>query len=347
MIVTRGTLVKEFLFRYRSQIALVTLCVFMIVLGIIYRIQYKDYDGMEDYRFKFYVAYTVLTLTGFIGIAASILLKRGTVSGGMIIFGLTIFFIFVAAGSYVNGMDEDMEEYGFMVRLAMYILLAFVVVFSIKIMIGSTVNTSRVIWLLGILVGIFLLQYIVDLHHNISTADSLAGKSDYIGVFIISVVTIILLGYSDTKYVGPMKRLRLNVEALEATEITFDRTYMLRSSLRSLMESREQWDRSVDGSKRELVIQLYNRIRRDEMVVKEWYDGTLVCTVIPKSRRFQLYRGFTFPIRHIAIGDLETTDLIRIYGDNGFFIELTIRDTHIKRYRSLREVKAIFQFWKE
>ena len=346
MIVTKGELAREAVSRYRSQIALVIISVMMILVGFICRANYGDYSDVSDFKFKFYAAYTILVFTGGAGIAASVFF-RGTTSSGLILLGLTVYFFFMTAGSFVKGFDEDMEEYAFMLRLAIYILLSFCVVFSIKIMIGSTVNTARAVWMLWILILLFFLEYIVDLHHDISTIDSVAGKSDYIGMFVVSVTTVLLIGFTDSRYVSPMKRLRLNVEALEATEVTFDNTYMLRQSLRRLTESREYWSDSEDGSKREITIQLYNRIRRDEMIVKEWFDGTLVCTILPRSRKIQLYKGFTFPIRHIVTGDIDTTGLVRIYGDNGFFVEIAIRDTHIKRYRSLREVKALFQFWKE
>ena len=134
----------------------------------------------------------------------------------------------------------------------------------------------------------------------------------------------------------------MNVLALETTTVTFGEMYMMRDSLKALLdENRTQWSDSPEPEiDKELEIILYNNLRRERLVIRRWADdGAVTATFKPRDLEVHLYRYLNFPIMHISCpGGADTCGRVRMYGKEGFFVDILVRDHHIRKYRTAREM---------
>ena len=341
MIVSPLKILGEAFNRHRSQAMLVVIGIAMIIVGSAEIPAVNVFDGGLDdtHVLKVFVSSMILIVFGLAGIMLSIH-PNGALSAGVMTLGIVAHFVFFVAFMFTDTSDED--ETSYMVRLLFYILLGFCTLFAVKMMIGSTQNTMRVVVVELVFVILFIIAYLIGIHHASRPSEAFASLSDYHGTVILMIVSIICLNMSDSKYVSPMKRLRMNVEALETTTVTLDETYIMRDQLKDLLDpGRSNWAVSEEpGVEKQLDIVLYNSLRREMITVRKWEgDDCPVATILPMDLRVHLYKHLNFHIRHIAmIGDGDTCARIRLYGDNGFFIDVLVRDTHIKKYKNTMDV---------
>lgn len=378
MIVSKSRYFKEVCFRYRSQIMMSILGLSMIVLGILDTpIVSSYYTISESARLESqaYGSGLVLIIFGILGIVATFRI-RGPFAGGIMTLGIVIhFMIFIAimfpdmvvdttsTGSlaaepgmldpdpdvYVDpepepDPGEDSSDYvNYMIRLIFYLLEGFCIFFAIKMMMGSTHNTSRVVIVEALFIAIFLVVLFVNIHRGLSFVESMDRLNDYHSSIILMIISVICLSMGDAKYMSPMKRLRLNVLALETTTVTFSDMYMMRDSLTALVtEDPSKWNDSAEPEiEKELDITMYNTARRERLVIRKWEDGALTATFKPRDLEVHLYRYLNFPIKHIACpGGPEQCGRVRLYGNEGFFVDILVRDEHIRKYRPVEQIIA-------
>ncbi len=378
MIVSKSRYFKEVCFRYRSQIMMSILGLSMIVLGILDTpIVSSYYTISESARLESqaYGSGLVLIIFGILGIVATFRI-RGPFAGGIMTLGIVIhFMIFIAimfpdmvvdttsTGSlaaepgmldpdpdvYVDpepepDPGEDSSDYvNYMIRLIFYLLEGFCIFFAIKMIMGSTHNTSRVVIVEALFIAIFLVVLFVNIHRGLSFVESMDRLNDYHSSIILMTISVICLSMGDAKYMSPMKRLRLNVLALETTTVTFSDMYMMRDSLTALVtEDPSKWNDSAEPEiEKELDITMYNTARRERLVIRKWEDGALTATFKPRDLEVHLYRYLNFPIKHIACpGGPEQCGRVRLYGNEGFFVDILVRDEHIRKYRPVEQIIA-------
>ncbi len=380
MIVSKSRYFKEVCFRYRSQIMMSILGLSMIVLGILDTpIVSSYYTISESARLasQAYGSGLVLIIFGILGIVATFRI-RGPFAGGIMTLGIVIhFMIFIAimfpdmvvdptsTGSlaaepgvfdpdpdvYVDpepepepDPEEDSSDYvNYMIRLIFYLLEGFCIFFAIKMIMGSTHNTSRVVIVEALFIAIFLVVLFVNIHRGLSLVESMDRLDDYHSSIILMIISVICLSMGDAKYISPMKRLRLNVLALETTTVTFSDMYMMRDSLTALVtEDPSKWNDSAEPEiEKELDITMYNTARRERLVIRKWEDGELTATFKPRDLEVHLYRYLNFPIKHIACpGGPEQCGRVRLYGNEGFFVDILVRDEHIRKYRPVEQIIA-------
>ena len=345
MKVSPFTYAKLFLGRYRSQVLMVILGLTMVIVGLSTA---SPFDVITKYRtpdFKISMAALILIVSGLAGILITLRTKRRTtVAAGIMSLGMVGYYFFFVA-FMLPDVDED--DINYMFRLALYIVLTFCAVFSLKVIVGSTQNTIRIVVAEAVVLGVALIMYILDIHHGLKVSDAIANLSDYHGAIVMIIVSIICLNMSDSKYVSPMKRLRMNVDAMETSIITINDSYMTRESLHSLLDRNySEWERP-EGEEVEyqLDIILYNRLRRELLVIRKWKDDdVLTGTFMPRDLKVTQFKHINFPIRHIAMYPYgrDECNKIRMYGDRGFFVDVMVRDKHIRKYRANVDVKEMF-----
>ena len=191
-------------------------------------------------------------------------------------------------------------------------------------------------------IAIFLVALFLNLYHRMTFNDALTALNDYHASILLMAISVICLSLGDAKHMSPTKRLRLNVLALETTTVTFSEMYMMRDSLRAMLdEGRAQWADSPEPEiDKELEIVLYNNLRRERMVIRQWADdGAVTATFKPRDLEVHLYRYLNFPITHISCpGGVDACNRVRMYGKDGFFVDILVRDHHIRKYRTAREM---------
>ena len=379
MIVSRGRYLREVFFRYQAQIMMTVIGLSMIVLGILDTPLISSYYTIaENARLpsQEYGGGLVLIVFGILGIISTFKI-RGPFAGGLMTLGIVIhFMIFIAilfpdptvvdpstvdtstldmSGDMDSGSDDyyfsedeggdDEDEGGtanYIIRMIFYLLEVFIGFFAIKMIMGSTHNTKRVIVVELVFIAVFLLALFINIHHKMTLYDALTDLNDYHASIILMSISVICLSLGDAKYISPTKRLRLNVLALETTTVTFGEMYMMRDSLKALLdENRTQWSDSPEPEiDKELEIILYNNLRRERLVIRQWADdGAVTGTFKPRDLEVHLYRYLNFPIMHISCpGGADTCGRVRMYGREGFFVDILVRDHHIRKYRSAREM---------
>ncbi len=380
MIVSRSRYFKEVCFRYRPQIMMSILGLSMIVLGILDTpIVSSYYTIAESARLasQAYGSGLVLIIFGILGIVSTFRI-RGPFAGGIMTLGIVIhFMIFIAimfpdmvvdptstgALSAEPGMlepgdtdpdiyvdpepepdpGEETDDVNYMIRLIFYLLEGFCIFFALKMIMGSAHNTMRVIIVELLFIAIFLVVLFVNIHRGLSFVESMDQLMDYHASIILMTISVICLSMGDAKYISPMKRLRLNVLALETTTVTFGDMYMIRDSLRTMIsEGSPEWQDSAEPDiEKELVITLYSNTRRERLVIRRWADGELTATFRPRDMEVYLYQYLNFPIRYIACpGGPEQCGRVRLYGKEGFFVDILVRDEHIRKYRPIEQILA-------
>ena len=333
--------------RHRSQTMLVILGISMVLVGSFEMPDVNIFSGGLDdsHTLKVFIGSMILIVFGLAGMMLSVH-PNGYLAAGIMTLGIVAHFMFFVAFMFADTSEDDDASY--IIRLLFYILLGFCTLFAVKMMIGSTQNTMRVVIVEAAFVGLFILAYLIEIHHGNKPSQALAALSDYHGTVILMLVSIICLNMSESKYISPMKRLRMNVEALETTTVTMNETYMMREQLKDLLDpQRTNWAvPDTPGVEKQLDITLYNSLRREMITVRKWEgDDCLVATVLPRDLKVHLYKHLNFHIRHIAmIGDEDTCARIRMYGDNGFFIDVLVRDIHIKKYKTTMDVADVFSW---
>lgn len=345
MIVTPFGMAKELFARFRSQIMLTIIGVTMILVGCFECPDVSVINGIDPVdspEFKSFVGGFILVVFGLAGIMLT-LHPSGTLSAGVMTLGIVVHYVFFVMFLFPD--TEDSGDVNYMIRLAFYLLLGFCLVFSLKMIIGSTQNTIRVVIVEVAFLAVFIIAYLLGIHHGQTPSESFAALSDYHGTFYIMLVSVICLNMSDSKYVGPMKRLRLNVEALETTTVTVNDTYMLRGSLKALVDpERALWsDSDEPGVEKELRIPLYNRLRREMIIVRKWEDDEYpIATIMPLDLKVHLYMHLSMPLKFISVpGGSENCVRVRFYGEDGFFVDILVRDVHIRKYRKDLDMATI------
>lgn len=323
----------------------------------------------------------VLIIFGILGIVSTFRI-RGPFAGGIMTLGIVIhFMIFIAimfpdmvvdpASTGALGVEpgaiepgatdptdpdiyvdpepepdpegDDGGDVNYIIRLIFFLLEGFCIFFAIKMIMGSAHNTSRVVIVELLFIAIFMVVLFVNIHRGLSFVESMDQLNDYHSSIILMVVSVICLSMGDAKYISPMKRLRLNVLALETTTVTFSDMYMMRDSLQALVtEDPSKWNDSAEPEiEKELDITMYNTARRERLVIRKWADGALTATFKPRDLEVHLYRYLNFPIKHIACpGGPEHCGRVRLYGKEGFFVDILVRDEHIRKYRPVEEILA-------
>ena len=239
--------------------------------------------------------------------------------------------------------EDDVDYVNYMIRLIFYLLEGFCIFFAIKMIMGSTHNTRRVVVVEMLFIVVFLVVLSVNIHRGLTFVESMDRLNDYHSSIILMIISVICLSMGDAKYISPMKRLRLNVLALETTTVTFSDMYMIRDSLKALItEDSSEWSDSAEPDiDKELDITLYNTARRERLVIRKWADGELTATFKPRDLEVHLYKYLNFPIKHIACpGGPETCGRVRLYGKEGFFVDILVRDEHIRKYRPVEDILA-------
>lgn len=342
--------VAELFRRYKSQIMLSVIAVTMILVGSfetpeVNVFEHPDFISSAD--FKAFVGGLILVLFGLAGIC-TIPLRNGTFPAGLMTLGVVIHYVFFVMFLFPDTSEDD--DVSYMIRLAFYVLLGFCGLFSLKIIIGSTQNTMRIVVVEIAFLAVFAIAYLLGIHHGLTPSESIASLKDYHGTFFIMLVSVICLNLSDSKYIGPMKRVRMNVEALETTTVTNNDTYIMRESLYLLMDpDREGWSASDEpGVEKELIVNLYNRLRREQMVIRKWEgEESPICTFMPLDLKVHLYKHLNIPIRTaVCPGGIDNCRRVRFYGDNGYFVDILVRDTHIRKYKTDTAVSNLIN-WKK
>jgi len=334
-----------YLSRHRSEAMMIVMGLTMVILGL-FKSPWNVVELYSTNEFKSSVAALILLITGLVGILAAIRYpQRITISAGIMTLGMVWYYIFFVA--FMLPDSEDSGDVNYMLRLMMYILLAFCVIFAVKIIVGSTHNTKRIVFVELIFLVLLIVMYILNIHHGMKISEAIGALSDYQYAFILIVVSLICLNMSDSKYVSPMKRLRMNVEAMETSTITVNDTYMTRESLYMILDrDYSKWEESEEPEiERQLNVVLYNRLRREMLVIRKWKDDEdLTGTFLPRDLKVHQFKHINFPIRHIAFypEGRDECDKVRMYGDNGFFVDVMVRDTHIRKYRADVNVTAVF-----
>ncbi len=381
MIVSRARYFKEVCFRYRPQIMMSILGLTMIIMGILDTPLVTSYYTISEgarLASQAYGSGVVLIIFGILGIVSTFRI-RGPFAGGIMTLGIVIhFIIFIAImfpdlvvdpastgalgvepGAIEPGAtdpdiyvdpepepdpeDDDGGDINYIIRLIFFLLEGFCIFFAIKMIMGSTHNTSRVVIVELLFIAIFMVVLFVNIHRGLSFVESMDQLNDYHSSIILMVVSVICLSMGDAKYISPMKRLRLNVLALETTTVTFSDMYMMRDSLQALVtEDPSKWNDSAEPEiEKELDITMYNTARRERLVIRKWADGALTATFKPRDLEVHLYRYLNFPIRHIACpGGPEQCGRVRLYGKEGFFVDILVRDEHIRKYRPVEQILA-------
>jgi hypothetical protein len=381
MIVSRARYFKEVCFRYRPQIMMSILGLTMIIMGILDTPLVTSYYTISEgarLASQAYGSGVVLIIFGILGIVSTFRIL-GSFAGGIMTLGIVIHFIIFTAimfpdlvvdpastgalgvepGAIEPGAtdpdiyvdpepepdpeDDDGGDINYIIRLIFFLLEGFCIFFAIKMIMGSTHNTSRVVIVELLFIAIFMVVLFVNIHRGLSFVESMDQLNDYHSSIILMVVSVICLSMGDAKYISPMKRLRLNVLALETTTVTFSDMYMMRDSLQALVtEDPSKWNDSAEPEiEKELDITMYNTARRERLVIRKWADGALTATFKPRDLEVHLYRYLNFPIRHIACpGGPEQCGRVRLYGKEGFFVDILVRDEHIRKYRPVEQILA-------
>lgn len=341
MIVSPFKMLGELFKRNRSAVMLAVIGVAMIFVGSAECPPLNVFNGDlgDTHLLKTFVSSMILISFGLAGIFLS-MYPKGYLSAGVMTLGIVLHFIFFVSFLFADTSEDD--ELSYIVRLLFYLLLGFCTLFAVKMLIGSTQNTMRVVVVEAAFVVVFLVAYLVEVHHGLKPIDAFNTLSDYHGTIVLMLVSIICLNMSDSKYVNPMKRLRMNVEALETSTVTSNDTYVMRSQLLDLLDpERSNWTVNPSpGVEKELRLIMYNSLRREMILVRKWEgDDTPIVTILPLDLKVHPFKHLNFHIRHIAmIGSKETCARFRMYGDNGFFVDILVRDTHVRKYKDTMDI---------
>ncbi len=336
MRITPWAMVGEVFKRYRSQIMLIIIAVSMIIVGSFDTPDINIFEGgfTSSSQMKDFIGGMILIVFGITGMILSVL-PKGSLAAGLMTLGIVIHFFFFVSMLFPSSPDDDVT---YMIRLAFYLLLVVCALFAFKMILGSNQNTIRVVVVEGVFLGVAVIAYLLDIHHGLSVSEAIANLEDYHGTLVLMLVSVICLNMSNSKYVSPMKRLRMNVEALETSTVTFNDTYIMRNQLLALVDpERTEWVKSDEpGVEKELDIILYNRLRRELLVVRKWEgDDTPIASFMPGDLKVHLYKHLNFPVRHVyCYGGKDSCARFRMYGDNGFFVDILVRDVHIKKYKN-------------
>lgn len=337
MRITPWGFLGEVLKRYRSQVTLLTIAISMIIVGSFDTPDINILEGgfQSESQMKNFLGGMILIIFGVVGMILSVL-PKGSLAAGLMTLGIVIHFFFFISYLFADTSADD--DFSYIIRLAFYLLLAFCALFAFKMILGSTQNTIRVVAVEAAFLGVAVIAFLLDIHHGLKVSEAIANLEDYHGTLLLMLISVICLNMSNSKYVSPMTRLRMNVEALETSTVTFNDTYIMRDQLLALMDpERSQWlDSDEPGVEKELDIVLYNRLRRELLVVRKWEgDDVLIASFMPGDLKVHLYKHLNFPIRHIyCYGGKDACARFRMYGDDGFFVDVLVRDVHIKKYKN-------------
>ena len=331
--------------RKKSTFMLCLLGALMIYVGFMVDPPWHVFSSAGTDDFKNSLAAFVLFIGGIAGIAIALRYREGAYAGGIMTLALAFYFIFLIGILFPESDDPESGDMNYMIRMVFYILMAFCIMFSVKILLGSTQNTMRIVYIEMGALAIFLIMFFMRIHQGAPVSEAWERLSDYHHAALLMLVSIVCLNMSDVKYERPYTKLRLNVEALETTAVTISDTYILRSALDWILDDTYQsWEDSKEhGVEKEIRVLLYTRFRKEMFILRKWADDdTPVITFLPKDLKVHLFNNINFPVRHIYCpGGRETCGRVRLYGDNGMFVDLLVRDEHTRMYRSVLDLGAV------
>lgn len=345
--VTKGRFFLQYLQSRHKYYALILLAITMIFTGLLAG---PDLVYGLPYRLQsqppMYYAHVTLLISGTIGLYLSFARLNGRIAMGIMSIGISIYMIFLTTISF-GSMSAEIR---FVIQALLIIAESVAIFFSVKLMIGQRVNSLRLRVIYGVYLIRFLVMFIEDWHNGATFIGGLANNATYFGPMLMIFITLIALSTGDSGYKSSFKVLRENVTTLEISDATFSDTYMIRADLIKLLTmGGEGWEESEHSDiDKQLEITIYNYLRRSNLTFRKWGDGVITGTFYPKDMKARLLKNINFPVRHIAClgGDRNTCTSVRIYGNTGFFIEILIRDFHIRKYRTAKELKYKLMIWR-
>lgn len=281
-----------------------------------------------------FMAYAVMTALGVLGLL-SMLRFDNRVSTTMLVLGIVLNLLFLAS-SDAKSLGGD---YKLIVRMMLNLLGAFCVVFAIGLMLDHRQNALRIEVILAGFMFLNLFRFVFALHHGVPFRDCVMDHYRYNVDMLLAALAFILLNMKSSRYATSMMRLKRSIQSIESTDAIPGGTYMIRRDLERILDpERSEWVESdMDGVESELAVMIYSTSMRIRLVFRKWEEDVTV-SVLPADEGVQQYQHLVIPMRHTAVRSLGGGyGMFRIYGDDGMYIDILVRNTHIRKYRTMDE----------
>lgn len=284
-----------------------------------------------------YMAYASLATAGALGLA-SMLRFGNRVTVAVMSMGVVLHLMFLASCD-AGALSGDNKA---IVRMLLYILGAFCVVFSLGLMLGHRHNTLRLEAVMAGYLALNLFRFLFDLHHGTPFVECLASHKRYNVDAALVAMMVVLLNMKSSRHATSMTRLRRSIQSIESADAVPGGMYMLKGDMLEVLDpERAAWTPSdIDGAESEIQVTLYSNSLKIRLVFRKWEgEDDPTVSVLPDSDGVQLYQHIVFSVRHVASGSAgEGLEAVRLYGDDGMFIDVLVRDAHIRKYRTMAEV---------
>ena len=224
--------------------------------------------------------------------------------------------------------SDSMLDYG---MAFVFVLAAIVLIYySISIVFSPTASSLKAVILLAVIAAVDLIPIILAIHKGTFFVEIFTSYSDDVVRVIMYATIMVILMTKDMKLETFQKRLRRNAEYLFSAMGTDPLTYINRYGVRAIMSDDDVGWRHLDHGPIEMerVVPLENRIRVTELFLQRWKGDPRLHLTVRNRNSHSYVIAMSMVVEKIVL-DADTiaeATRIRLYGQEGVFIEIMIRD---------------------
>ena len=254
-------------------------------------------------------------------------------------FGLHMLFSFVIAlGGDFNidlgdeNADAAFAKLTFILGVIGIIAGLLTLMFSIPLYCGNRYDTKRILIMLGAyLVAYLLPTTILVAFFGRNFFKILEIFALHFLFFIPVVLYIVMIYRTDVGYKGVSSRYNSNIKSLTDSLYSDQNTYVWRSDVIKIANKDEIFEQKNDGHiVSEATLPLIIGGKDAHLVIQNWDNGCKY-GMIMRHEEGTLIQTLRFEVSELVTEDgVETSDSFIIYGKDGFFVKILIRDEEVK-----------------
>lgn len=230
-------------------------------------------------------------------------------------------FVIVTMRGMLNALDS-----------LTYVVCGIVLLYyGLSLFVGISSGSIKAFIPLAVLSALELIPIIVSLHKGMFILQALMMYADVIVLLIMNILLLIILSRKDMMLPTFVKGVRTCSDQLFSEMSTDPKAYINRYNLKTMMdlENTVGWKMMESGPiERERIIPLFDNRGETEIVLQIWRNDPRLHLTVRRTMESSYNILLSFVAEQLVLDDPEPENAtrVRIYGTDGMFVDLSVKD---------------------